>query len=336
MFKKVLVVLVAVFAIFALTACKKERTYKADGVYLAFKESLNYGAPQVTTVSVTIKDDKIESFYIDCVQSVKGASGYVFNEKSKKELQYLYGMHNSDDEDNDYVRQDLSTTEGMNAYKAYLQETGKKEWFEQAVLIEAYFKSNGTTLTKNDKGTITNITGVTVSDSDYSALAAEAVQNAKDGKVVRVTQYADGATCNVVWVEGTINEAGKVTGIVIDTLQGKYVDNAFTWNQKSKQELQYLYAMHNKNDAENDYVKQDLSTTEGLNAYKAYLQETGKKEWFEQANTLAAFVLANGLTNVKVGSDGKLTNKPEGLASVSVTASHYVELLEELLDDFSR
>jgi len=41
MFKKVLVVFIAVFAALTLTACK-ERTFKADGVYTAFKVVLSF------------------------------------------------------------------------------------------------------------------------------------------------------------------------------------------------------------------------------------------------------------------------------------------------------
>ncbi|HHZ12088.1 MAG TPA: hypothetical protein GYA05_05180, partial [Acholeplasmataceae bacterium] len=68
MFKKFLVVLVALFGVFTLTSCNR-RTYMADGEFIAFKESLNYGAPQITVVKVTIENDEIKSFYIDCLQS---------------------------------------------------------------------------------------------------------------------------------------------------------------------------------------------------------------------------------------------------------------------------
>ena len=69
-----------------------EKTYAADGVYSAFEASTNYGAPMLTTVSVTITNDEIASFYIDCVQStaVKTddvVTDYNFNQKSKKELE---------------------------------------------------------------------------------------------------------------------------------------------------------------------------------------------------------------------------------------------------------
>ena len=52
--------MVALFGVFTLAACKGERTYKADGVYLAFSAGENYGAPQVTVVKVTIENDKIK------------------------------------------------------------------------------------------------------------------------------------------------------------------------------------------------------------------------------------------------------------------------------------
>ena len=338
MFKKVLVVFIAVFAALTLTACK-ERTFKADGVYTAFKVDLSYGKPQLTTVDVTIKDDKIESFYIDCRQSAEAkdndgnVTGYAFNEKTKKELQYLYGMHNTPNAEAGYTTQDLTTTEGMAAYKEYLEEEGLKEWFEQAALLEAHFKANGTTLETDKAGYITNVAGVTVADSNYSALAAEAVENAKEGKVVKVTQYLDrGVTNNVVWVEGTVNEKGEFTAIKIDTLQGKIVEGAFAWNEKSKQELQYLYGMHNTPNAEADYARQDLTTAEGMATYKEYLEEEGLKEWFEQADMLAAYVLANGVDGLDVDKSGKLSSAPTQLADVTVTVSHYLEVLEALFE----
>jgi hypothetical protein len=324
MFKKFLLVLVAVFSLFAFTACGK-RTYKADGVYTAFSASVNKGAPQVTAVTVTIKDDKIDSFYIDCLQStaVKTddvVTGFNFNEKTKKELGYGYRMHG---------KRELSEEK----YKEYLEENDLLEWFEQAELLEAYFKANGTTLETDKDGKIQNVTNVTIADSDYSKLAAEAVANAKAGKVQNWTAYVSGTQVNLVWAEGTVNEKGELTSLTLDTLQGRFADGAVTWNEKAKQELGYLYGMHNKGDKENDYTAQDLKTTAGLDAYKAYLNKTGKKEWFEQANLLSDYVLKNGLTNVKVATGGKLENAPEGIATITVTVSHYVDVMKALLAD---
>lgn len=171
MFKKLLLVFVAVFCILTLSSCK-ERTYKADGVYLAF--DVGTTTPQITVVKVTIKNDKVESFYIDCLQStaVKNTenvvTAYNFNAQSKKQLLYKYGMHNKDDQAADYTKQDLNTEAGLNAYKAYLEETGKKEWFQQAELLANYALSNGT---------VSNVTlnGTKLGDNAPEAIASVSI-----------------------------------------------------------------------------------------------------------------------------------------------------------------
>jgi major membrane immunogen (membrane-anchored lipoprotein) len=67
MFKKLFAVLVLGFmSVLFLTACDGKMQ---DGVYRAFKESLHDGAPQVTIVTVTVKDGKITDYDIDTIQS---------------------------------------------------------------------------------------------------------------------------------------------------------------------------------------------------------------------------------------------------------------------------
>ncbi|MDD4000742.1 MAG: hypothetical protein PHX62_07620 [Bacilli bacterium] len=313
MYKKVLMVLVAVFSLFALTACK-ERTYKADGVYTAFSEGLSNGAPQVTEVSVTIKNDKIESFNIDCLQSVltkdeeEVITGITFNAKTKKELRYAYRMHGQ-----------FALSE--EDYIDYLEENDELEWFEQAELLEAHFLANGTSLETDDNGYITNVASVSIADSDYSKLAAEAVANAKAGKVYSWMAYTSGTQANIVWAEGNVNDKGVLTSLSLDTLQGNVKENAFTWNEKTKQELKYAYRMHGH---------RELSEED----YKEWLEENEELEWFEQANLLSDYVFANGLANVKVATGGTLEDAPTTLAEVSVTVSHYVEVMEALLDEW--
>ncbi|HHX80930.1 MAG TPA: hypothetical protein GX692_07700 [Acholeplasmataceae bacterium] len=310
MLKRMLMVLVAVFSLFALTACG-ERTYKADGVYAAFAESTNYGAPQITVVTVTIKNDKIESFYIDCLQStaVKNeedvVTGYNFNEKTKKELRYDYRMHGPGMDEEEYLD--------------YLEENNKLEWFEQAELLEAYFKENGTDLTVDKDGYIQNVSGVSIVDSDYSKLAKKAVENAKAGKVYSWVATG-GSTTNLIWAEGTVDKNGKLTSLKLDTRQGRITDGTFAWDEETKQEKGYDYRMHGPGMEEE--------------AYLDYLEENNKLEWFEQADLLAAYVLENGLANVKYDDNGKLDNAPEAIAEVSVTVNHYVKVMKDLVDNW--
>lgn len=312
-----------------------EKTYAADGVYSAFEASTNYGAPMLTTVSVTITNDEIASFYIDCVQStaVKTddvVTDYKFNQKSKKELGYLYGMHNTPNAEEEYTPQDLSTTEGMAAYKAYLVKAELKEWFEQAALIEAYFVANGTDLEYNEAEQISNITGVTVKDGSYSKLAKEAVANAATGKAVSVISAN---AHDVIWAEGTVSADGSFSALKLNTLQGRLVEGAYTWDAQNKQEKAYLYGMHNTPNAELEYARQDLSTTEGMAAYKAYLAEAGKLEWFEQAGLITEYVLANGVAGLVL--DGtNLDGSVEALSGVTIHANGYVAVLKALYTSF--
>src|SRR5690554_4028382 len=175
MFKKLLLVFVALFAVVTLAACDPteepvERTFVADGVYTAFSEELtNAGGPQITWVSVTIENDEITAFYIDVIQSAQTknaedvVTGFAFNAQSKKELGYAYRMHGQ-----------RSLTEAE--YITWLEENEKLEWFEQAALIEAFMVENGPAAVTKTEDVIDNIATVTIKDA-YTVLAAQAVQN---------------------------------------------------------------------------------------------------------------------------------------------------------------
>lgn len=312
-----------------------ERTYPCDGEFTAFEASLNYGAPMYTMVTVKIENDEVVSFNIDALQSKKNEAGtnYDWNAQTKKELGYLYGMHNVPNADAGYERQDLSTEEGLAAYQAYLAEVGKKEWFEQAALLEAAFLES-TDLEVDEAGTITSVAGVTIQDGGYSKLAKAALANAKAGKTVKLAATSNYGSPNIVWVEATVDAEGAFTALELNTLQGKVVKNAedvvtgYAWNEKNKQELGYLYGMHNVNNADAGYEGQDLSTEAGLAAYQAYLTEQGKLEWFEQANMITAYALENGLAGLVMDdATKKLDGSVEALAGISVTVDHYLAVL---------
>ena len=89
--KKILSLFLALVAVLSLVSCKKDepRTYVVDGEFTAYVAHDNEGALQLTWVTVTIENDEIKSFYIDQLQSKNGQ----WNEKTKKELGYKYGMH---------------------------------------------------------------------------------------------------------------------------------------------------------------------------------------------------------------------------------------------------
>ena len=58
----------------------------------------------------------------------------ILSMKNEKELGYLYGMHRFDAQ-----LPHLSDPANLEAYKEWLEENNKLEWFEQAELIEKYW-----------------------------------------------------------------------------------------------------------------------------------------------------------------------------------------------------
>lgn len=325
-FKKALLLLVLAVVAVVGTACKA-RTYKADGVFTAFLPEIHKDGPQVTSVSVTIKNDKIEKFFIDCVQNTKTVADdkvtYAFNAKTKKELGYLYGMHNTPAEG--YTPQDLTTEAGLAAYKKHLADNNLKEWFEQAELVEKALVEKGVDgVTKNDKTVIDNVAGVTIKDGNYTTLAKEAVKLAKEGK----TNVFLTSGTNIVWVTAEVDAKGKFTSLQLNTLQGSVQEGKFVWNEKNKQELGYLYGMHNPREG-----GFDLKTDQGLADYKKHLEENNKLEWFQQANLITDFVLANGVDALKVGTDNKVSGV-DALAKVTIKVNDYHKVLTELYKNF--
>jgi major membrane immunogen (membrane-anchored lipoprotein) len=332
--KKFFLSFIVLLAVLSLAACKKSE-FAADGDYTAFKYDTSHNAPQLTTVTVTIKDGKIEKFFIDTVQAKatvydetvtpKVATKYAFNAQSKKQLSYLYGMHNGNDEANSYVKQDLTTEAGLNAYKAYLAQTGKKEWFQQAELVEKALLEKGVNGVAVADGEFVNLSGVTVSNGNYVELAKEAVELAKVGKVQAVLAV----DANVIWATANVDKKGNLSCYTLDTIQGKVKTGVFHWNVQSKQQLQYQYGMHNADDAANEYVKQDLTTLDGVEAYKAYLVKAGKLDWFQQAQVLLNYIEEkDSVTALTLNEEGNLTLP--AMSSVTVGADDYVAVFTQL------
>ena len=111
------------------------------------------------------------------------------------------------------------------------------------------------------------ITGVSIIDNEYVAVAKQAVKNAKKG----VTQVVTTNGSDLVWATVKIDKEGKLSEIKIDTRQGsKGTDGKFVWNEKTKQELQYLYGMHFRDSG----IQGELSDAEVLRNTRNGLKKT--------------------------------------------------------------
>ena len=295
--KKILSVFLVLLAVLTLSSCKGDdepaaRTYVADGKYTAFEAQMYDGAPQLTWVTVTIKNDKIESFYIDQLQTKDGA----WKEQTKKELGYAYRMHG---------QWSLSEED----YKAYLAENNLKEWFEQANLIEAHFL-NTLEVTVDSANKIQGITGVTIADNAYIALAKKAVENAKAGIVnVFVANTYSGAV-NLTSAAAKVNAEGKITEVKIDELQ----TSEGAWKAQTKQQLGYGYRMH-ATGANGHFVSSEAD-------YKAYLVAEGKLEWFQQVDAVAsAWLNGSNISNIS------------SVTGVTISDSDYTTVLTKLIQE---
>lgn len=325
MFKKIMFSLFLVLVSFSLVACgdkEEPRTYVADGVYTAFEEVVtSRGVPELTTVSVTIKDDKLVNVFIDTIQgaAIKSddvTTGYTFNAKSKKSLGYEYYMFPASGKK-------VAGVLNVQEYKTWLNENNKKEWFEQAKLLEDAIVKNGvdsvTVITEGDNlGKTNSVAGVTVTVDTYVKLTKDALANAKAGKLLAVEVYQD----DIIWATANIDKDGKVTGYKIDVLQGQNIkeDNVvtgFKFNDKSKQELGYAYFMHR------GAFGQSYDET----AYKAWLKTNKKLEWFEQvaiicekfeANPYSSFFYINGNYNTEL------------VSGVTITDNKYLTVLQRV------
>jgi len=174
----------------------------------------------------------------------------------------------------------------------------EKEWFEQAEAIEAFMLENGVDAVETDDETyITNIAGVSMKDGGYTDLAADALELAKEGKFQAVYCNND----DLVIATMMVDAKGNATDLVLDVLQGKPAQGTFEWAPKTKQELGLEYGM------------KDAS-------------EIGK-EWFEQADAIAAYVLENGADSIET-TDGYISN----ITGATVRDSGYTEVFKLLFD----
>lgn len=301
--KGFIAILLAVVLTLSLAACGK-REFAADGKYTAFATGThsNYAGvvtPELTVVTVTIKNDKITGYYIDVRQAVRTQSededgnvtyAFAFNAKTKKELLYDYGM------------KEASPIE--------------KEWFEQAEAIEAFMLEHGPAAIKlKEDGTYDGIAGATMDDGGVKELALAAIELAKAGKFQAV--YASGT--DVYSAHMMVNAKGEPTELVIDTLQmGRSASSTgtFVWNTETKQQLGYRYGMH--------APEAGLMpvTTANEAQYKTWLKDNNKLEWFEQVELIAKDVLAKGLQGYKY----------DAIATVTITTTGYEAVIKGLAE----
>ncbi len=317
MFKKFLLVFIVAVSALLFVACG-ERTYAADGVYTAFKwETHSNDGPQVTSVSVTIENDKVKSYYIDVLQNTKTNTGteeepvytYAFNAKTKKELGNEYGMKG--------IGPKYEFKDGK--WEVVADKKSEKEWFEQAKLIEDFFLANGPEAVEKVDDRFTNVdAGVTIKDGGYSELAKEALQMAKDG-VVKAWVPASNA---VVFATAKVDKDGKFTELKLDTIQGSVVDNKFVWNAKSKLELGDDYNMEG-NGPEYEFKNGDWSVV---------AEGKSKNEWFKQSKMITDYVLENGIEGLKSIKDRGISKDGTTLVvtGVTVKTNDYIKVLQDL------
>ncbi len=288
--RKVLMLFFVAFAAFTLFGCNSSE-YKVDGEFLAYEAQVHTnGKMMVTSVTVKIEKGKIVDFNIDARQATKtqnaetGAYAFAWNAKTKKELGDDYGM--------------------------VARGGAIAEWYVQAERIEAFWLENGVdAVTVNAENFIDNVTGVTIKDGGYLALAQEAVELAKAGKFQAI--YCSGT--DLYSAHMVVTPKGKVESLMLDVLQmnrASTTSGTFQWNLKTKQELGFDYKMH-----------YNASGVADMAAYQAWLTANNKLEWFQQANLITDAIVANGWT----------ANAAENVpAGVTITTTGYYAVLAKL------
>jgi major membrane immunogen (membrane-anchored lipoprotein) len=309
--KKLFVLFVALITLVVVAGCNGNREFAADGEFTAYATSIHRNAPMVTTVTVTIEKDEIVGYYIDAKQGsatqTAGADtpddtsddtwAFAWNEKTKKELGDDYGM---------------VANGGAIA-----------EWYEQAALIEAFWLENGyDAVTVGDDEVIDNVAGVTIKDGGYIALAAEAVQLAKDGKMQAVLTSSD----DLYIAHMLVDKKGNFSELTLDVLQGSPDGGTFAWNEKTKQALGDDYGMKG--------VGGSYTFTDG-----AWVASDAKAslEWYEQAKLITDYVTENGWNEdlAAIASRGGTidgTTLIDDLAGVTIRSQSYYDVLAKLFD----
>lgn len=304
--KKMWLLLLVVMAAFALTACQKE--YAVDGDFTAYEVSVHANAPMVTMVTVTIENGKVKAFYIDARQGDATDTDedtvvdtFAWKAETKKELGDKYGM----------VQYGNATA----------------EWYEQAESLEAYFLENGVddVPTKNVDGEtyFDGISGVTIKDGGYVALAQEALELAKAGKLQTIYCQDDDLYSATMTVSN-----GEFSDLELDVLQGKPDGATFAWNEKTKQELGDEYGMKGSAYATGYTYENGEWVSTG---------EAPTLEWFEQAALITDYVSANGWNGDLEALDSRGgtidgTTLLDDVAGATIHTGNFYTLLGDLFD----
>ncbi len=322
--KKITLLLLSVVLILFLTGCNTSE-FKVDGKFTAYEVSVHSNAPMVTYVTVTIEEGQIIEYDIDVRQGnfeevTEGESTtytYEWKEMTKKELGDDYNMK--------------SYGTGMELVDgAWVETDGKpeNEWYEQAALIEAYLLENGvesleTIADANEDERISNVAGVTIKDGGYSTLAMEAVELAKAGTFQAIVCKDD----DLYIAKMTQAANGDMESLMLDVLKGDPDGDTFAWAAQTKQEQGEDYGMSMYGD--------------GLEFVDGAWVETGETsvlEWYEQANLITDYVMANGwnedlapLQDRSGTLDG--TTLVDDLAGATIRTQTYYDVLAILFDN---
>lgn len=310
--KKVFALLFAAVAVLSLAACS-EKEFKVDGEFTAFEPGVNGNAQMVTTVTVKVEKGKIISYNIDARQGKRTEVAgdpvtytFTWNEKTKKEL----GA--------DYAMKDVGPGYKLVDGAWVVEGKSQKEWFEQAALIEAKWLADGVDSVTTLEDRIDNVAGVTIKDGSYIKLAKEAVELAKAGKFQTI--FTSGT--DLYFASMVVDSKGKVSELVINTLQSKIVENVLVWNEKSKQELGAEYGM------------KDVGPGYKFEAGAWVVDGKCDTEWNDQVAVISNYILDNGYVELKsiagrgVSLNG--TSLVDGTSSVTIKTDSYFTLLKDL------
>jgi len=310
--KKIGLLLLVVFASVALFGCSQGE-FKVDGEFMAYETSVHTnGAMQVTMVSVIIENGEIVGYNIDARQGTRTQGVGADEVKDTADDTYTFAW-------NAKTKKQLGDAYGMVAYG-----NAVAEWYVQAGHIEAAMLANGvSSITTNaETHKIDNVAGVTMKDGGYLALAAEAVELAKQGKFQSI--YCSGTD---LYIASMLVSKGEITELTLDTLQKKSVladKTVFEWNAKTKQALGNDYGMKGVGGAYT-YANGVWTASDAKSA----------NEWFEQANLITNYVLETGnVYNLRsIGGRGISVNGStlvDGLAGVTIKTDGYITVLTDL------
>jgi major membrane immunogen (membrane-anchored lipoprotein) len=313
--KKMLVLLSIAVVALSLSACNSS-DYKVDGTFTAYSVEVHSYAPMVTTVSVTIKDGDIESYYIDARQGARVQTAGIDTPDDDSDDTYSFAW-------NSQTKKELGDDYHMVEYGGAIAE-----WYEQAESIEAYFLANGVedvpTITNEEGEYFDGIAGVTMKNGSYIELAQEALELAKEGKFQAVLCADD----DLYSASMIVDKKGNFSELELDVLQGKPDGAEFAWNSKTKQELQFEYGM------------KDSPYASGLTYTNGEWVETGNAptlEWFEQAALITDYITENGWNSSLDALDSRGgtidgTSLVDDLSGATIHTGTYYDVLAKLFE----